>query len=421
MRDMKQDAERLLAGELGYLDYAAELSEQPCAGGLAVTDAPYWKMLQKARDEGKKIIFISGPAPVELIYAFDCVPLSFDLLTPRLSENAALIPPLMRQTELRENADVCRLSKAQIGTLLIGDMGIRPDAYVAVPIPCDSACMAYMALSVRAGAPSFQFDVPKRTGKRSIAYLCAQYDAFVSFLERITGKRLDKDALRARMELSNRANELLAQNAALRNARPCPLHSDLNICNELENAWGPTEGFCEMLEAELALGKKRMAAGECLCPDGERHRAVLLHNMLWKGVDYADFLATHYNTAVVADGYSYGRRAFFEHLEDEKDCRETASRRLLDGATVHGAGANGQEMIDAICGVIEQRGADVSIFMGSSGCRHEWAATRMLDEAVQRRCGIATLTLDTDNTDPNYRSEKEIRQALGEYMETVIR
>ena len=171
---MKQDAERLLAGELSYLDYAAACAAEDARCADLVSDAPYWAMLQRARDEGKKIIYVSGPAPVELIYAFDCVPMSFDLLTPRLSENAALIPPLMRACELRANADVCRLSKAQIGTILVGDMGLRPDAYVAVPIPCDSACMAYMALAARVGAPTFQFDVPKRPGGRTLAYLAAQ-------------------------------------------------------------------------------------------------------------------------------------------------------------------------------------------------------------------------------------------------------
>ena len=114
---MKQDAERLLAGELSYLDYAAACAAEDARCADLVSDAPYWAMLQRARDEGKKIIYVSGPAPVELIYAFDCVPMSFDLLTPRLSENAALIPPLMRACELRANADVCRLSKAQIGTI----------------------------------------------------------------------------------------------------------------------------------------------------------------------------------------------------------------------------------------------------------------------------------------------------------------
>ena len=418
---MKQDAERLLAGELSYLDYAAACAAEDARCADLVSDAPYWAMLQRARDEGKKIIYVSGPAPVELIYAFDCVPMSFDLLTPRLSENAALIPPLMRACELRANADVCRLSKAQIGTILVGDMGLRPDAYVAVPIPCDSACMAYMALAARVGAPTFQFDVPKRPGGRTLAYLAAQYDAFVAFLEKLTGKKLDQDALRARMALTNRAAALLAENAALRSARPCPLPSALNICNELTNAWGPTEEFCAQLEAEGALGKKRAAAGEGYCPGVERHRVVLLHNMLWRGLDYAAFLAEKYASAVVADGYSFGARAVFEHPEDPDACRETACRRLLDGATVHGTGANGQEMVDEVCRIITERDADVAIFMGSSGCRHEWAAARMLEETVQQRCGISMFSLDTDNTDPNYRGENEVRQALAEYMETVVR
>ena len=424
MEDMKRDAGRLLSGELGYLDYAlarARIAREKRAETLAISDVPYWELLQKAHGEGKKVVYMSGPAPVELLYAMDCVPMSFDLLIPRLAENAALIPPLMRETELHANADVCRLNKAEIGTLLIGSMGLKPDACVAVPVPCDSACMAYMALADRAGAPAYQFDVPKRPGGRTISYLAAQYEQFAGFLEQLTGKGLDYEKLRRRMELSNRAGELLQKNALLRRGHPCPLSSHQNVSNELSNAFGPTEEFCAMLEAENALCEKRLAAGESPCPGGERHRAVLLHNMLWQGVDYTDWLEENYGTVTVADGYAYGGRAFFEHPEDEKDSREAACRRMLDGATVHGAGVSGQDMVDKICDVILDRGADVVLFMGSSGCRHEWAATRMLDETVSRRCGISMLTVDTDNTDPNYRSEREIKAALSEYMDTVVR
>lgn len=423
MEDAKRDAGRLLSGELDYIGYAlarARLAQEKRAETLKITDVPYWELLRKAQEAGKKVVYMSGPAPVELLYAMDCVPLSFDLLVPRLAENAALISPLMRETELHVNADVCRFNKAEIGTLLTGSMGLVPDACVTVPVPCDSACMAYMALADRAGVPAFQFDVPKHPGERTMAYLAGQYEKFTAFLEQITGKALDYERLRHRMELSNHAGELLRQNEVLHRGRPCPLSSHRNVLNELANAFGPTEAFCSMLEAENTLGERRLAAQESPCPGGERHRAVLLHNMLWQGIDYTDWLEETYATVAVADGYSYGERAFFVHPEDEKDSRKTACRRMLDGATVHGAGVSGQDMVDKICDVILEREADVVLFMGSSGCRQEWAAARMLDEAVSRRCGLSMLTVDTDNTDPNYRSEREIKEVLSEYMDTVV-
>jgi benzoyl-CoA reductase/2-hydroxyglutaryl-CoA dehydratase subunit BcrC/BadD/HgdB len=421
MEDYKKDAERLLSGELGYIEYAAGRAHAAQSGRLAVSDAPYWDALLKAQSEGKKVILMSGPAPVELLYAMDCVPLDLDLLVPRLAENPVLIPALMRQTELHVNADVCRLNRAQIGTLLTGTLGVKPDGFVAVPVPCDSAAMTYMSLADRAGAPVFQFDVPMRPGPRSLAYLAAQYDAFAAFLARLTGKEPDAGKLRYRRELTNRGVELLTRNAAWHEKRPCPVSSHLNLWNALSNAWGPTEEFCAMLEAENALCEKRAAAGESPCPGGEKHRAVILHNMLWQSVRYTDWLEENYGTATVADGYVYAPRAVFDRPADEAACRETACRRMIDGATVHGAGASGQGMTDEICRVLAERDADVLLFMGSSGCRHEWAATRMLDEAVQQRRGIAMLTVDTDNTDPNYRSENEVKTVLAEYMDTVVK
>ena len=424
MEDMKNDAERLLAGKLGYIDYAAQraaLAREKNAGTLPASDAPAWDALLRARSEGKKVVYTSGPVPAELLWAMDCVPLDFDLLIPRLAENPHLIPPLMRQTELRVNADVCRLNRAEIGTLLCGDMGVRPDAYVAVPVPCDSACMAYMSLADHAGAPAFQFDVPKRPGGRTIDYLSSQLEKFRVFLEELTGKALDRDKLRYRMELTNRAEALLRENEALRASRPCPLSSHKNIWSELSNAIGPTEEFCAMLETENQLCKKRLAAGESPCPGGEKHRVLLLHNMLWQSADYSAWLEENYSAVTVADGYAFDERAVFEHPEDGNAALRTAALRLLDGAAVHGAGMSGQDMVEKICAVVSDRGADVALFMGSSGCRHEWAASHMLEEALQQRCGLPMLAVDTDNTDPNYRSEKEIKTALSEYMDTVVK
>ena len=424
MRDMKKDAGLLLSGEESYLDYAAALAEasrEERGDSLVPSDAPYWAFLKQARSAGKKIVYVSGPVPVEILYALDCAPLNLDLLTPRLAENAVLVPALMRETELHANADVCRMSKTQIGMLLAGNMGLVPDAYVAVPVPCDSACMTYMTLASRVGAPTFQFDVPKRASSRTLAYLEGQFDAFVEFLEKITGKKLDPDALRERMALSNRAAQLLSETSALRKKRPSPMSSHLNIWNELINAWGPTEALCAMLEKERVLCQQRVSEGFSPCPGGEKHRVLLLHNMLWQGVDFTDWLEKEYGAVTVADGYSFKQRAFFEHLDDAADCRSVMCRRMIDGAAVHGAGASGEKLVDDVCEMINARGADVAIFMGSSGCRHEWAATRMLEEAVQTRCGISMLELDTDNTDPNYRSEKEVKKALAEYMDTVVK
>ena len=424
MEDMKTDAERLLAGEIGYINYAAQrarLARDNQADECPVSDAPYWDTLLRAHDEGKKVVCMSGPAPAELLWAMDCVPMDFDLLIPRLAENPFLIPPLMRQTELHVNADVCRLNRAEIGTVLCGDMGVKPDAYVAVPVPCDSACMAYMSLAARLGVPAFQFDVPMRPNSRTLDYLVGQLEKFTAFLEELTGQKLDREKLRERMSLTNRTAILLRENERLRAARPCPMSSHKNVWSELSNACGPTEEFCALVEAENALCRDRIAAGGSPCPGGEKHRAVLLHNMLWQGIDYTDWLEKNYSTVTVADGYAYGERAVFECPEDETASLRTAALRLLDGAAVHGAGMSGQDMVDKICGVVTDRGADVVLFMGSSGCRQEWAASRMLEEALGQRCGLTMLTVDTDNTDPNYRSEHEIKTALSEYMDTVIK
>lgn len=247
-----------------------------------------------------------------------------------------------------------------------------------------------------------------------------QFGAFIDFVERLTEKKLDWTQLKYRIELSNKAGELLDKGAALRRNKPCPMSSHMNVWNELMNAFAPTEEMLKLLSEELNICNKRAAEGESPCPDGEKHRILLLHNMLWQGIDLMDWLEREFGAVTVMDGYSFRKREYFENPENRIDCFRVMCRRMQNGTTAHGAGASGSELIDMIHGIIRDYDADVSIFMGNSGCRHEWASLKMLTDSIEAEFKMATLKIDVDNTDRNYKSEAEIKNALSEYMDTVV-
>ena len=413
-------AERVLSGKMTYIDYVWETAAAD-ADGMRPSDLAYWTAVRDAKKNGKKLIFTNGPVPNELLYALDCVPLCLDLIPSRLAQDVNLMAKLINEAEIKGNSDLCSLSKTATGVLLSGKLGVTPDAYVSVPIPCDSARMACTELARFIDAPFLHFDIPLRRDPRNVRYIEPQLDRLIEFLESITGSKLDWEKVRQRMVLYNNAVTLLQACTELRAHKPCPLSAHMTVWNELMNAFGPTAEMSALLEKELAVCKTRIDAGFSPCPQGEKHRVLLLHNMLWPALELTARLEREYGAVTVLDGYCLGERERFTALDDEAACIALMCRRMNSGAMAHGAGASGDDILKTLNKLLPEYAPDVIIFLGSRGCRHNWAAMKMVADTLQEDYGFPMLQLDIDNTFSRYKSLQEIGDAISEYMDTVIK
>jgi benzoyl-CoA reductase/2-hydroxyglutaryl-CoA dehydratase subunit BcrC/BadD/HgdB len=423
MADIKHVSDMVFDGDKTIIDVIIEKADEyriQSGEKFRPWDAEYWKMARSAQKDGKKLVLISGPAPVEIIYAMDCVPLYLDFLPTRLSGDIELTARLIREADKRGNSELCSMNKTEIGVLISGKLGLVPDAYVSAPIPCDSARAAYSIVGLKADFPVFSFDIPMCRDERSLQYIGLQLDALIEFMEKLTGQKLDFEKLKYRMELSNRAGGLLEECTALRRVNPCPMSSHLSVLNELMNAMAPTEEMVSLLSEELEICSKRAAEGISPCPGGEKHRVLILHNLFWQGIDISDRLESEYGAVTVMDGFPLKARDFFEHTDDISNCKRTMCGRMLWGSTVHGAAVSGAELCEALDGVVRDFSPDVSIFLGSSGCRHAWASQKMISDVILAKYNIPTLVVDVDNTDRRYKSEKDVFAAISDYMDTVI-
>lgn len=219
-------AEAILDGSLRLIDYIYALAQEDRGKevGERPWDGEYWNMLQEAEKAGKKFVLLNGPAPVELIYALDMVPLYLDLIPGRLLTDATLIGQLIHLTEVRANESLCSLQKTVTGLALAERLAASAVAYVGTPIPCDSARTACTETAQHLKLPAFQFDPPLlREKKNSLHYIAIQIERFITFLEQASGKTLDWEAVKEPMALYNRAVQLAEENRALRKNKPCPV------------------------------------------------------------------------------------------------------------------------------------------------------------------------------------------------------
>lgn len=429
MAIIQEDYDALMRGEMSVIDYICNNVDNTYARAekkhpeiLWSMDAmrAHWHWIRDAKKNGKKLIFFGGPVPVDIIYAFDCVPFYMNMLPTRLSTTPGLTGRFIDETEKYAAPSMCAMNKTEVGILLCDQFGVEPDAFVWGSAPCDSTRIAYPNFEAKFKCPSFTIDVPFRRDDRGLEYLAAQIEKFISFMEELTGKKLDYEKLKYRMDLSNQSCALLKQCADLRKITPCPLPSRMLVLNELASPMSPTQELVDMFKSQLETGQMMIDLEMGPCPNGEKHRCVLLQNMLWSNIGTMDWLEREYDTVTVMDGFGYKDSDHYDDLNDRHLCMKQMGLKMINTPMVHGAGGPAERFIEMVDGIMEDFKADVSIFMGHVGCKHTWAISKMVTDMIQDKYGIPTLYIDVDSLDGRYKSTEDIRSQVGEYMDTVI-
>lgn len=421
--------DQVLSGELSVVDFCVqkvggqvERMKDRNPDLLWTLDIQYamWSKIQNAQKEGKKCVFYGGPVPVDIIAAFDCVPVYLDVVPIRLSTNPALSGKFIDEARKYVPDTMCGIDAVELGVALCNQYGVKADAFVYSTLPCDSSRIAYPNMEKLMGVPAFTFDTPFRRDDRGLEYLVDQTEKFVDFMEKLTGNKLDWDKLKESMKISNRTFELQGKAADLRKRKPCTLPGRMLLLNGTSNAMCCFSEMGDMLEKEIEVGEMLFELGMGPCPDGEKHRAIQLQNMIWSCASTFDWMEKTYNTVVVMDAFGFQQGDIYEHLDDRHDCFKTMAKKMQNNPMIHGASGPTENYIKLVTQICDEYEPDVSLFLGHIGCKHTWASAKIITDMVQEKYGMPTLYLDIDGIDGRYKSNEDIQASLTEYFDTVV-
>lgn len=416
---------KVLAGELNILDYicaSAALSAEGdglLAAGSKI-EADYWNRVRDARKSGRKLVAFSGSLPSELLYAFDCVPLCVDLIPPALTRSTELTAKLIYNTEVHINSALCSHSKVMLSALLAADSGFEPDALVCSAVSCPSFSTAQDAMLERVKIPTFNIATPYRMNERTTLLCSHQVRELTAFLEELTGRSLDEEKLRELMEQANRTKLALDSCVDIRKNKPCPMSSRIMEQSRLMPVLAPLKEMEELLCAELSECKALADKGQGPCPDGERHRIFLLQNPVWCGSEIIKWLEREYNAVTVLDGLCYEPGVPYKELHSLDSCILELTEKLFVPPMLHSAATPAKRILELTETAIRDYDVDVCLFLGSVGCRHAWAVSKMLTEDIFKNFSVPTLFADVDSVDAHYKDEKQIKTQIAEFMDTVV-
>lgn len=68
---------------------------------------------------------------------------------------------------------------------------------------------------------------------------------------------------------------------------------------------------------------------------------------------------------------------------------------------------------------MEDYSVNLAMFAGHVGCKHTWAAHKIVKDVVEKKYGVPVLTFDLDSVDVRYKSVAEVKETIKEFMETL--
>jgi len=382
--------------------------------------ARYWQDIYDARENGTPIVMTAHPGvPQEMIYALGAVPFAIDALPIRMASSK----DTAKYIDLSEKiipSTICALDKVDLGAVMSGDLGFKPAAFIYTTLPCDSGRTAYPAIAEYLGVPYFVLDTPYRKDETGFAYSAENLKDAYEFLQKALRQKHDPEKMAEIIRRSNEAIGLLTDITAMRKLKPCPLPSRLLAMNGMTGSCMGSEYLLDYLRELYEVGKAAAAKGQGCTPGEEKYRVLWLQNMMWSSVSIMDWMEREYNAVSVMDSFGFtGGQRIIDDPYNDKEIFRGLVERCLAYPMVHGASGPAQVWLDLTEQQIEDYSVNLGLFAGHVGCKHTWAAEKIVRDMAERKYGVPVLSFDLDSVDIRYKSVDEIKAVISEYMETL--
>jgi benzoyl-CoA reductase/2-hydroxyglutaryl-CoA dehydratase subunit BcrC/BadD/HgdB len=382
----------------------------------------YYNRAMTAKEEGKPLAWVSIMCPMEIFLAMDIVPFAVDPYAISISAFSYFKKEDCIYFDIGDSygypADACSPHRACIG-LAASNTLPEPDLiYGTAPMPCDSAVAVFDVLSDMKKVPSYFANFEYRYHPKSVQYLKTEFEGLIEFLEKHTGRKLDKERLREIMKISIKANRAMMEVHQLRKKRPCPLRARDGF-----NSFGMRlagEGMPETLDffdGQLREVKGRVERGEGVLAE-ERLRLVANGPYPFFAMEILDWVQDKYGAIFVADMFNC---APWEDLDenDPGDPVELLARKWLSFfgmELLYGAAEN---TIDYVIDSVKESQVDGSIFFTHFGCKQTCGLQKIYRDKIMQELGLPTLFVDMDISDPKVVSVDQMKGKIHEYIEMI--
>ncbi len=371
-------------------------------------------------------LMISGNC-VELLEAFDAVPIYPEVNALQLAIRHQSLEPILAAEELGYAADNCAYVKADIGCMLKGITPTggklpKPSLVLCNFVGCNTYIKWFEHVAAFTGSPLYTLDVPflrsDEPSSADMTYVVRQLKELVAKLEEITGRKFDIDRFREAVRCSARVEELWSaiKHLAKRSPSPFDAYFDaITLMGPLYVYRGSPEGvaFFEAAYEEL----KAKADANAAVHDQEHFRLVIEGPPPYPYFrSFRDMFAKWKATTVASTYSTVGGLWEFGARHDPDQPFESVAMHMLAHNVTNRNYLQRYEQIQRYC---EEWKADGVIIHFVKSCRLFSAGQGDMREYLTKTLGIPTLYIESDLEDPRYFAEAQTKNRIDAYFESL--
>jgi benzoyl-CoA reductase/2-hydroxyglutaryl-CoA dehydratase subunit BcrC/BadD/HgdB len=385
----------------------------------------YWASLHKAKAEGKKIAWVSGNAPAELLWAFD--------IAPAYPENYAAVLASAKMSShfcsIAEKSgfskDLCSYARANLGQVFGGKVsgkdlpfgGLpKPDILVTTRIPCITQVKWWEVIRDRYQVPMFSLDAPfsttLETSNTGLQYVYEQILDLIQFLEDFSGKKLEEKKFLETLKLSDTAAGLWHEIMDLRGNIPCPVGSR-EMCGNvfsLVSCLGtrvPVDFYTALRDELTGRVEKKLGVVE-----NEQVRLMLDNIPLWHHLPLLSDVEKHGAVFVFETylRYVWGGRINFD------DPYRGYAEKVLTEVWLNSGLDLRKKMLSAD---VKKYSIDGVVFLSNRSCKRFSLWQLELKEFLEEKLSIPSILIEGDMADPEGYSQEQATTRMEAFIEMV--
>lgn len=391
----------------------------------------YFERLTRAAEhgEGKAAYMLISGNPVELIEAFDLIPVYPEINALQLAVKKVALPFILKAEEIGYSMDNCAYVKADVGMFL----GDRKTPFATIPLPslilCNYVgCNVYLQwfehLAEYSDGTPYNLDIPfmrDPSGKPSpedVTYVVRQLEEIIELCEKITGKKLDYAKLQRIVALSGETGELWSKIKSLTKHVPSPFDAYFDSVTMMAPLYclRGTEDGLRFFEAAYKEMEEKVRLGMGPLPE-ERFRFVIEGPPPWPFLRAFRDLFAKWGAVAVASTYStVGGLWEFGFKHDSNRPLESIASHMLEWNLTN---RNFLQRYDQIRRYAEEWSADALVIHSVKSCRLFSAGQGDMREYFTKELGIPTLLVESDIEDPRYFSEAQMKNRIDAFFESL--
>ncbi|GAB4344956.1 MAG: 2-hydroxyacyl-CoA dehydratase subunit D [Candidatus Abyssubacteria bacterium] len=379
----------------------------------------YYLEAKNAADNGRKVAWITGGGPVELLIAMDVIPVYPE-------NHAAMCGAARMGVELSRVAeqagyspDICSYARCDIGSYLTGKSPIlglpRPDFVMCCNNTCGMVTKWYEVLARHFGVPLVYFDMPysheELTG-HALEYIERQIHRAISQIESLVGERFDMERFVEVATRSSRASRLWGEVLEICRHTPSPMTAfdGFILMAPIVTLRGTPEviDFYEQLKQEL---EQRVSSGLAAVPD-ERFRLLWDNLPIWFRLRDLSEVFGGLGACVVASTYLNGWVSY--ELDPSRPIESLA--RAYSSAFINMSIEHRARLMRRI---IEDYSIDGVVYHSNRSCRPYSFGQYDIKKMLTEWTGVPGILIEADMTDERAYADGPVRTRIEAFIETL--